>query len=1142
MALQLYVGNSGSGKSYTLYNKIIDEARKNKKQNYIVLVPEQFTLKTQKKLVEMSSNGAILNIDVLSFQRLAFRIFSELGINNTPVIDEIGKTFIVRRVAKEHKDELVVFGGNLDKIGFVNEIKSLVSELLLYDISSEKLDEIISMNKNNKNLCRKLEDMKIVFEAFCDYKKEKYITSEEILDVLCKYISKSQFLKNATLVLDGFTGFTPIQKRLVEQLMAMSKDIYITITFDAAMNINSNYPEYHLFYMSSVMLGEIEKMAFNTNTTVLKEVVLSDNYRLKENRAMLYLEKNIFRIKKDICHDFQENIKMINCKNPLQEVLYAAGEISRLIRCENYRFKDIAIVTADMPTYGTYIKYIFDRYGIKCFVDSNIALLRHPAVEFLRSALRIVTENYSYNSVMRFVRNIFSGITTQEADLFDSYLVATGISRKKKFSEVFVSQTRLVNTDKLEQINKIRELLFERVQPFFDVISVKKTTVEDKTRALFELFERFSLQPSLEEMSRYFENEGQLYLAKEYGQIYKAILQVMDCVVEMLGEEKVTAKDYEKLLEAAFVEQTIGMIPPGNDEVVFGDIERSRFDGIKVLFVLGANDGIIPKESNQKSILSDLDRECLSNQGVELSVNAREQYFNQKYYMYLNLTKPSEKLYVCFSKVDSKGAVLNPSYIIEEIHGIFPNNEIIDMEDELKNISYIHSKRQAWDFVVDNINKTVSLDEKQKEVFYELYNYFEKNGEAAFLENLRKAGNLKRIEGSIDLAVAKALYGDMLYGSITRYEQFAKCAYSHFLKYGLMLKEREEAGFGNIDFGNIMHSVLEMYSKYIQENNLSWADDISDELIEKFIDIAITEYGNNAIYFTYRDKYQIERLKRMTKRTVWALRKQFAAGNFVPSQFEIKFTSMYDINNDSFSGNPYSMAMNGRIDRVDVYEQSDKVYVKVLDYKTGKEEFKLLNVYYGTSLQLMIYLNEAVKIASDNSKYKNKTIVPAAVLYYRINDDIIEPKEPMENYEDDILNALKVDGLLSDEENVLAGFDNNFAEKKSDYKSMVAPIASKKDGNLTSASKTISPEDLEIVRRYVTRKAKQIGKDILEGDVKVSPFVNSKDDACKHCQYKSICRFNENVYSVQNVVSMKESEIISAMQNELDMSGGGSNE
>lgn len=1132
MALQLYMGNSGSGKSYELYKKIIDKAASNKKEKFLVLVPEQFTMQTQKDFVSMNPCRGIINIDVLSFNRLAYRVFEEVGCNQIPVIDEIGKTFIVRKAAVNSSDELSVFGSSLGKIGLVNEIKSLISEMLQYDIDTDMLDKMIKQNKKSKNLSKKLEDIKIVFEAFNNYRKEKYITSEEILDVLCRNIEKSKKLKGTTFVLDGYTGFTPIQKRLVEKLMLLSKDIYITITFDSRYKINSTYPDYSLFHMSSVMLRDIEIMAENTNTQRLKDVIFRENKRLI-NAPMTALEKNIFRAKKEVFTENQNNISLSVCKNPLQEVLYAANKINYLIQKEGYRFSDIAIVTGDMTSYGLYIKYIFAKYNINCFVDRKAAVLNHPAASFIRASMSVVTESFSYRSVMRFLRSDFSGYSKTDIDILENYLLAAGINSKSKWSEPFIYQTRQVDTERLAYINELRENIFNKVLPFYKVFSRKSTTVTEKSTALFEFMGSFNFQRIIEKRKESFEEAGELIYAREYAQIYKVILSVLDSLVSLLGDEKISALEYEKLLEAGFLEQKVGMIPVGGDEVLFGDIERSRLSEIKALFVLGANDGIIPKHGESSGVLSELDRKALEEQGVLLSVSSREKYFNQKYYLYLNLTKPSEHLYVSFSKVNSAGETLNPSYLIGEIQDIFTNLKIDDIEKFLQCAESITSKEQAFDFIVNNVNNLKNMPDGDRERFLIFYKYFEEQGYGEFLLRLRQAGNLRRVDDKIDSAVARALYGDVLEGSVTRFEQFARCSYAHFLKYGLMLREREEAGFAEIDFGNIMHILLERYFRLLGEKGIDIREDVvlSEELLDICLEEAVTEYGNRAVYFTSRDKYQIKRLKRIAKRTVWALQKQFAAGKFSPQDFEVRFRTIQELGQ---GGNiSAKMALRGSIDRVDVYRAEDKVYIKVVDYKTGKSAFNLMGVYYGTSLQLMLYLDEAVKIESSKSENREKTIVPAAVVYYRIDDPLIDKDGEEEEIKEEILSKLKVDGLISEDKDVLEAFDTEFEDSPSSYESKVAPVGTKKDGLISSRSKTAQGRDFDLICRYAARKAADLGEEIIEGNIKAEPALALVKDTCDNCRFHSICRFNANISEIKDTPELSESQIISAMLNSL---------
>jgi len=331
-----------------------------------------------------------------------------------------------------------------------------------------------------------------------------------------------------------------------------------------------------------------------------------------------------------------------------------------------------------------------------------------------------------------------------------------------------------------------------------------------------------------------------------------------------------------------------------------------------------------------------------------------------------------------------------------------------------------------------------------------------------------------------------------------------------------------------------MHIFLERYFRLLKEKGIDINDEaaLSDNMLDYCIDEAITEYGNQAIYFSFRDKYQIKRLKRMAKRTLWVLQKQFAAGKFRPGDFEIQFRFMQEIENN---GNVAArMALRGRIDRVDVYEAEDKVYIKVVDYKTGNNAFNLLGVYYGTSLQLMLYLDEAVKLVSNKTENKEKTVIPAAVLYYKIDDPLIEGDGSVQETEEEILSKLKVDGLISEEVEVLEAFDREFGKNSSGYESRVVPVATKKDGTLSAKSKTAQGRDLELICKYAVRKASDIGAAIIAGNVKAEPALEIEKDTCEFCSYHSICRFNPDISPVKDTPQIKEAEITAYMAKALE--------
>ena len=554
----------------------------------------------------------------------------------------------------------------------------------------------------------------------------------------------------------------------------------------------------------------------------------------------------------------------------------------------------------------------------------------------------------------------------------------------------------------------------------------------------------------------------------------------------------------------------VGIIPPGIDQVTVADIERSRLKQMRALIFLGINDGFVPRSVTESGVISGLEREELKEQGVELAPGSQEQYYTQRFYLYLNLTKSEEKLYLCFSKNDVQGNAIMPSYLIETIRRLYANLEVIDEEAERKSLKSVVSRKRGLEYLIERWNGDRGED------FYSLYQWFSQKEQykKRLLQLKNAAYDSKRTKG-IDKAVSRALYGDTLEGSVTRLERYAACAYAHFLQYGLLLKEREKYGFESMDFGNVLHEILERYSSRLKERCQSWVqieEEQQKELVNICLEETVRDYGNQVLYYTARDKYRIERIRRIAKRTVWALTKQLQAGEFQPDFAEISFKSTEYIK-DALGGKA-AINLRGRIDRTDVYEQDDKVFVKVVDYKTGHQEFKLLKLFFGLQLQLVVYLEQAVKL--EQNKHRNKKVIPAGIVYYRIDDPFIDKdsQDTEQIVEQKVLKKLCVDGLISENNEVLTAMDVNIAEAASSLNPLssdVIPVAVKKDGMLSGTSKTATEKDFDTLMKYTKQKIKSMGKEILEGNIAVNPYRDGTDTACDYCRYKSICGFDEKL-------------------------------
>ena len=692
MSLQFIFGNSGSGKSHCLYQNIIEQSIRHPEKNYLVLVPEQFTMQTQKDLCLMHPRGGIMNIDVLSFGRLAHRVFEEVGQDNRTVLDDEGKNLILRKIAGNYEDELTVLKGNLKKQGYISEVKSVISEFTQYGVDFERLDEFMDSISPDSYLYYKLKDIRKVYEGFEDYLSEKYITKEEMLDVLSDAVPRSNILKGSIVAMDGFTGFTPVQDRLLGELLKVCDKVMITVEMDEREDPFVYRHPYQLFALSKQMVTSLVKIARDTKTEMEDPVYLYQKppKRFEHNAELAFLESELFRysgnqyLREDEPGDersgYEGAVSIHEARNPRAEAQYVAEGIRYLVREKGYRYRDVAVITADMNVYADALEKACGMFDIPVFMDHKKSILLNAFVEYLRSLLAMAEENFTYDSVFRFLRTGLCGFTDEEVDRMENYCLALGIKGYKKWQQAWVRQTSEAGEAELQEVNHLRVRFVEKIQNLVFVLKQRKKTVRDVTLAVYEFISEEKMQEQLSEMEQKFQEKGELALAKEYAQIYRIVLELFDKFVELLGDEQISLKEYCDLLDAGLEEAKVGVIPPSLDQVVIGDVERTRIKNIKALFFVGANDTLLPGNASARGILSERDREQFLKGDIALSPGPKEEAYIQKFYLYMNLTKPSEYLYLSWSKVSGDGKSLRPAYLISDIRRLFPGLRTVDEE------------------------------------------------------------------------------------------------------------------------------------------------------------------------------------------------------------------------------------------------------------------------------------------------------------------------------------------------------------------------------------------------------------------------------------------------------------------------------
>lgn len=1193
MALQFVFGGSGSGKTRYLYEQAIRLSLEQPDRRFLVVVPEQFTMQAQKEIIRLHPRHGIMNIDVLSFKRLAYRVFDELAVKMPVVLDDMGKSMVLRRVSGRKKSGLGLYGSHLGQAGFINQLKSQISELCQYGITPQDL-ELLQGETENPLLKQKLGDLGLIFQEFKDYIADHYITAEEILDILCRELPRSEMLKNSVIFLDGYTGFTPVQYRIVELFITHALDVVCAVTVDYGADPYRESGIQNLFYMSKHTVCRLAAMA-KAGGVELKEDVILDRrpaWRFAQSPALDFLEQNLYRYNGRAWKGEQDQVKLFCGQTPEEEVRYVKSRIESLVREQGLRYRDMAVVTGDLAAYGREITRQFDQAGIPFFMDDKKSILENPMVELIRAVLEAVRD-FSYENVFRYLKTglvydraegtadeaqpvwenaagVDSGgeaIDWEEAsdgeladvllggngggadrrysreeaavmtDRLENYVRALGINGWKRWDSQWEAQFKGAENLNLQELNAFRQWILAPLRPLREAMS-KDATVASVTQALRNYLESMELREKLEEYQAYFAARGlrgDENLAREYGQVYDRVEELFERLTGLLGDEKAERKSYAQILDAGFGEIQVGVIPATIDQVMVGDITRTRLDGVQVLFFVGVNDGVVPQRKNGGSLLGDRDREFFKAHRLELAPTAREDGCMQKFYLYLMLSKPSRRLVITYAGRSADGKSLRPSVLLGEVYKLFPG---LTAEDGSTVKWPVQTPRDGKETLIQGLKTYRDLkepdaadgaleDSQWERKFLELYRWF--FGQEDYREEVKllvQAAFYSYEERGIGRAAARALYGKILQGSVTRLEQYASCAYAHFLRYGLELMERREYELEAVDMGNLFHQSIDRCFQVMKAQGRDWRN-LTEEgrqgLVKESVSQVVADYGNTIMMSTARYAYLAGRVERMTDRTIWALAEQVKRGDFEPAGFEVSFSAVDNLKAMRIALSPdEELQLRGRIDRMDLCEDGGTLYVKIIDYKSGGTSFDLAALYYGLQLQLVVYLDAALEM--EERKNPGKEVVPAGIFYYNIQDPLVEKKEAMtpEEIEQQILRQLRMNGLVNRELEVIRHLDREI-ETQSD----VIPVALKAGLIQESRSSVASGKRFEQLKSYVNRKLRTAGRDILEGDTSLKPYKQSARTACDYCPYHAVCGFDTKTagYGYRKLKALKPEEI-----------------
>lgn len=1113
--LRLVTGPSGSGKSRTVYEEVIRRAGEEKDRNFFFIVPDQAAMSAQKALVELSPDKGILNIDVLGFGRLSHRILEETGQEEIPVLDDMGMSLILQKIAAAHEKDLPVLGSRLQSAGYIAEVKSALSEFMQYGISPEGMDEMIDCAIGRGVLKGKLKDLKTIFGLFEEYISGHYITREEKLDILCSAIPDSSLLPDSVMVFDGFTGFTPVQMRVLGSLMGRCSEMIVTLECSEDEDVTAPAAEEDLFYLSHKTSLGLIKLARENGMDIAPAEMCSHKI---SDPDLAFLEKNLFRKKKTMpLGGGSGSIHISEMTDPAREVHYIGVQLRDLLAKKAYAYRDIAIVCGDISVYAPYFEKEFSLMKIPYYLDCVKPIGLDPLVETVEAYLEVFTEDYSYESLTRYLKAGLTDLEPDEVDLMDNYIRQTGIRGYNAWHREFTRkiQSRKHDPNYLTRINTIREKIIKLTSVFEGADSKvpARLTAGEYVKRLYSALISMDAPEKLRGIKREFEEQGDLLRSREFGSVWKLFVDLFDKIYLLTGDEEVSLKTFSEMIEAGVGEMRVPGLPQNVDRVLIGDIGRSRLGNVKVLFLAGANDGNIPAAVSGKGIISDLDREFLCEKGIELSPTPRQQMYTQRQYLYMNICKPSDALFLSYCRVKTDGKSTRPSYLVFLIKRLLPYTSDIYLPEEDRVENRVGTREDALQILSGLMREYADIKENYDKTG-ETFALYSAIGDSDGERNLLKESVYKKyLDLPLSDEAVEKLYPDELKGSVSSMEVYAGCPYRYFLSYGLGVRPVDEAEIRSSDNGALAHDILKLFTDRLRDDGLDWTS-FTDEYAESVIPTIandITSQADGLYRINERNRYNITRLSRLVINSASFVRDGLKAGSFKPLKSEEPFDMELPLLNGK------KLHMNGFVDRIDTAPGENGTYIQIVDYKSGSKDINLSMLIDGRQIQLPLYMY---------SESKALDAIPASMLYFHIQDPVLDigSEGDIEKSGEEFLKRMKSKGEVLGEEEALVLLDRAFEGMPPSASSKYLNVSLKKDGDFTATSKVLPSSVMDMVLKEAVDVVKKEACEIFEGKISVDPYTSS----CEYCPYSAACGMDKKIpgYKTRSDKNKKRSEII----------------
>lgn len=1104
--LQLVLGKSGYGKTTFVFDsikKLVDEG-----ERVLLITPEQFSFIAERRLLEELGEQKISLVENMSFTRLNNEVNRIYGGEALPVLSSGAKAVMMQKAALMVQDSLVLYGKNIKQASFINSMVKIYDEMKSCRVTAD--DILVASDKAEKQILHdKLFDISTIIQSYDALIEGKYVDCATELTRLYKKLLSVDYFKDKTVFVDGFSGFVAQEYKILEVVIKQAKKVYVTFCSDTYLSVD----KYNLYYYVQKNINILKDITRQANEKILNPIILNTNHRSLNNELAI-IESNIYSNKRFTFDDEVKGVSIYSAKNVCDECDRASSQIVDLLR-NGYRASEIAVICRDLGTYEKELMFSFEKYNVPYFKDERQGITSQPIIMFVNFLLRSVINSYQSDDIISMLKTGLTGLDNNAISDLENYIFLWNISGSK-WKKEFVSSTRgfvekITDSDqsKLNGINVSRDYIITKIEKFKR--SVNNSSCADICRAIYYALIDFGCDKGLKSLAIELDNNGKSALAIEQDRVWDLLMDILDRLASVGGEEIISIKDFSKLFGLMIANEDLGSIPSGLDNIQIGSADRMRCNNPRAVFVLGANEGSFPQAVTSSGLLSETDRVSIMNNNADFKLYSYGEILNaqEKFFAYMALTSAREKLFVSY--VIDKPA----SSIVTELSSIFPRLTVDSANDKL-NLDSIQSIDNAFEVLASNYGKNDTFVASLDKYFSTVDVY------ASRLNAVKSLTDNNDIQIN-DNKISTELFGKDMYLSASKIEDYFNCAFRYFCKFGVGAVPRQKAQLDPMQTGTVIHYVLEQIIKEYGSNQLTLMEDAEIKLlVNKYLNEYLTSKMGESEEFTPRFKYQFMRLSRMLIRVVLRLKDEFSQSDFEAKAFELKIGNGSGDEPIKSKAIPLedggSVSIKGSIDRVDVFDENGKRYVRVVDYKSGTKKFALSDILYGLNLQMFIYLFALCQSNHELSGISSGVLYlhAARKIYSLDNNGDSSKLEKSENEE------FKMQGIvLNDDENEIA------QHMEKDLSGKYIPVKATKKG---ISGDFASLEELGRISRKIDSLIAEMGTNLHNGKINQNPVLNKNHKhTCDYCDYKFVC-MNRAEINNRQVDDLSNSEVMNKLK------------